>query len=171
MERDNTNFCLSGKSKPFSNKLRDAATEKKSKDILSKLKPSSGKKDADPSKERPRTAVRQMPAPRARPRPSSATLTKSGHTATAKSRQTCEQRLTVFESLSLRDADCGENVNLLEPSGGLIENWVCKQSCPPWIRSKCPHCQWHLNEQVTSVHNTQRRTLLTCLRPGFGSRR
>lgn len=96
MERDNTNFCLSGKSKPFSNKLRDAATEKKSKDILSKLKPSSGKKDADPSKERPRTAVRQMPAPRARPRPSSATLTKSGHTATAKSRQTYKQCLTVF---------------------------------------------------------------------------
>ena len=131
MERDNTNFCLSGKSKPFSNKLRDAATEKKSKDILSKLKPSSGKKDADPSKERPRTAVRQMPAPRARPRPSSATLTKSGHTATAKSRQTCEQRLTVFGSLSLRGADCGENVNLLEQSGWLIENWVCYQSCPP----------------------------------------
>ena len=101
MERDNTNFCLSGKSKPFSNKLRDAATEKKSKDILSKLKPSPGKKDADPSKERPRTAVRQMPAPRARPRPSSATLTKSGHTATTKSRQTCEQCLAMFGRLSI----------------------------------------------------------------------
>ena len=83
MENENTHFCLSGKSKPFSNKKREvnSTVEIKPKDIFSKLRGSS-KTEINPiNNERPRTAIRKSsataPIHQSNPRPASANLNRS----------------------------------------------------------------------------------------------
>ena len=59
-ERDSADFCLSGRSKPFSKK-QEIAHDKKPKDIFSKFKPlkSSVDKEVAMNRERPKTAVKK----------------------------------------------------------------------------------------------------------------
>ena len=83
-KEENTNFCLSGKPKPFSHKREN--TEKKSKDIFSRLRSAAKSSESELiMKDRPRTAVKKPPSskipsgslPQSSSRPSSAsTMTK-----------------------------------------------------------------------------------------------
>ena len=86
-KEENTNFCLSGKPKPFSHKRENS--EKKSKDIFSRLRSVAKSSESElATKERPRTAVKKSSSNKIPPanqqqsssRPSSATtMTKMSY--------------------------------------------------------------------------------------------